>query len=103
MVYAAQPQPAACAHGAALALRLLKAMAHRERLAILVLLAAGPLCVGELERQVGMRQAALSQQLAKLRADGIVDAERQGRHKLYRIQSAQVLAALRSLGLLLGG
>jgi DNA-binding transcriptional ArsR family regulator len=84
-------------HSADLAVRVLKAMAHRERLAILCLLMDGEMCVRDLEQGVGMRQAALSQQLSRLRAEGIVDAVRQGRFMFYRIKTAQVLAVVRAL------
>ncbi|MDE1951211.1 MAG: helix-turn-helix transcriptional regulator [Betaproteobacteria bacterium] len=79
------------------AVRVLKAMAHRERLVILCLLMDGELCVRDLERGVGMRQAALSQQLARLRAENIVEADRLGRFMLYRIKSPQILAVVRAL------
>ena len=77
--------------------RVLKAMAHRERLVILCLLMDGEQCVRDLERGVGMRQAALSQQLARLRAENIVEADRQGRFMLYRIKTPQILAVVRAL------
>ncbi|WP_112484631.1 helix-turn-helix transcriptional regulator [Thiomonas sp. X19] len=80
-----------------LAVRVLKAMAHHERLVILCLLMDGELCVRDLERGVGMRQAALSQQLARLRAENIVEADRQGRFMLYRIKTPQILAVVRAL------
>ena len=80
-----------------LAVRVLKAMAHRERLSILCLLMDGAMCVRDLERGVGMRQAALSQQLSRLRAENIVDAERHGRFMLYRIKTPQILAVVRAL------
>lgn len=83
--------------GGELAIRVLKAMAHRERLSILCLLIDGPMCVRDLERRVGMRQAALSQQLSRLRAENIVDAERHGRFMLYHIKSPQVMALVRAL------
>jgi Predicted transcriptional regulators len=79
------------------AVRVLKAMAHRERLVILCLLMDGELCVRDLERGVGMRQAALSQQLARLRAENIVDADRQGRFMLYRIKTPKIAAIVRAL------
>ena len=82
---------------AEMAVRVLKAMAHRERLAILCLLMDGALCVRELEQRVGMRQAALSQQLSRLRAEHIVDAERRGRFMLYSIKTPQVMAVVRAL------
>jgi|GEM_PF-1599668 DNA-binding transcriptional ArsR family regulator len=77
--------------------RILKALAHRERLAILCLLMDGERCVRELEHEVGMRQAALSQQLAKLRAENIVEATRRGRFVHYHIKSQQVLNVVRAL------
>ncbi|MGC9161935.1 MAG: ArsR/SmtB family transcription factor [Thiomonas sp.] len=77
--------------------RILKALAHRERLAILCLLMEGERCVRELEHEVGMRQAALSQQLAKLRAENIVEATRRGRFVHYQIKSQQVLNVVRAL------
>ncbi len=82
---------------AEMAVRVLKAMAHRERLAILCLLMDGELCVRDLEQRVGMRQAALSQQLSRLRAEHIVDAERRGRFMLYSIKTPQVMAIVRAL------
>ncbi|WP_081858097.1 helix-turn-helix transcriptional regulator [Thiomonas sp. FB-Cd] len=84
-------------HSGALAVRVLKAMAHRERLCILCLLIDGPMCVRDLEHAVGMRQAALSQQLSRLRAENIVDAERRGRFVHYRIKTPQVMAVVRAL------
>ena len=77
--------------------RILKALAHRERLAILCLLMDGERCVRDLEHEVGMRQAALSQQLAKLRAENIVEATRHGRFVHYHIKSPQVLSVIRAL------
>ena len=98
-----RPEPSALRaqqlHGnsGALAVRVLKAMAHRERMCILCLLIDGPMCVRDLERAVGMRQAALSQQLSRLRAEGIVDADRHGRFVHYRIKTPQVMAVVRAL------
>ncbi len=84
-------------HAAEMAVRVLKAMAHRERLAILCLLVDGELCVRDLEQRVGMRQAALSQQLSRLRAEHIVDAQRRGRFMLYSLKTPQIMAIVRAL------
>ncbi|MDE2128515.1 MAG: winged helix-turn-helix transcriptional regulator [Betaproteobacteria bacterium] len=81
----------------ATAVRVLKAMAHRERLAILCLLMDGEMCVRDLEREVGMRQAALSQQLSRLRTENIVAAQRRGRFMLYRIKTPQVRTVVQAL------
>ena len=89
--------PAARNARAELMVRVLKAMAHRERLAILCLLLDGEMCVRDLEHGVGMRQAALSQQLSRLRAENIVEAVRHGRFMLYRLKTPQIQAVVRAV------
>ncbi len=79
---------------------LLKALSHENRLMILCLLAEGEKAVTELEQALGMRQPAVSQQLARLRAEGLVQARRQGKAIYYSIASdeaRQVLELLYSL------
>ena len=66
---------------------LLKALSHENRLLILCLLSEGEKPVTELERTLGMRQPAVSQQLARLRADELVTARRQGKAIYYSIAS----------------
>ncbi len=58
---------------------LLRAIANENRLLILCLLADGEKSVGELETMTGTRQPTVSQQLARLRADGIVESRREGK------------------------
>ena len=80
------PMTAAARQAAA----LLKALAHESRLEILCQLLEGPRNVGELEEALGLPQAAVSQQLMRLRADGLVRAEREGRHIRYHLERAEV-------------
>ena len=54
------------------AAKLLKAISNPRRLMILCRLAEGEKTVGQLEVEMKMRQPQLSQQLARLRGDGIV-------------------------------
>ncbi|MGG7565072.1 ArsR/SmtB family transcription factor [Rhodovulum sp. DZ06] len=68
----------------------LKAMAHDGRLMILCLLMGRERTVGELESLVPFRQAAVSQQLARLRLEGMVEAERDGKHLRYRLADKRV-------------
>jgi DNA-binding transcriptional ArsR family regulator len=68
----------------------LKAMAHGGRLMILCHLLERDRTVTELEAAVPFRQAAVSQQLARLRLEGMVIAERQGKHLLYRVADPRV-------------
>ena len=64
---------------------LLKALAHEGRLMILCFLATGEKSVSELEHLLQSRQAAVSQQLTRLRLEGLVDYRREGKAIYYRI------------------
>lgn len=64
---------------------LLRALSHGGRLLILCHLSAGEKSVGELETLLGLRQAAVSQQLARLRQDGLIEPRRAGKTILYRL------------------
>lgn len=64
---------------------LLKALSHAQRLMILCHLSTGPKTVSEIEAKIGARQAAVSQHLARLRQDGLVTAERDGKQIVYDI------------------
>jgi len=64
---------------------LLRAMANENRLMILCLLAEGERSVGEIEAMTGARQPTVSQQLARLRADGLVESRREGKAIYYSL------------------
>lgn len=68
---------------------LLKALAHETRLMILCLLVDGEKSVGELEQLMLLRQPSVSQQLARLRFDGLVNARRDGRTIYYSLGSEE--------------
>ncbi len=57
---------------------------------ILFHLSDGERSVSELERRLGARQAAVSQQLARLRSDGLVASRRNGKTIIYRINDPRV-------------
>jgi len=65
--------------------RFLKAISHEGRLMILCYLASGEKSVTDLETLLSSRQAAVSQQLARLRAEGLVFARRDGKTIYYRL------------------
>ena len=75
----------------------LKALSHEGRLMILCHLAGGEKSVTELEDLLGQRQAAVSQQLARLRLEGLVATRREGKTIFYTIQDPRVLVLLRGL------
>lgn len=83
------------------ATNLLKAMANEHRLLILCHLAgSGELSVGDLVDRVGLSQSALSQHLAKLRAEGLVATRKQAQAVYYKVddpRAGQLLALLHDL------
>ena len=60
-------------------------IAEPNRRAILSLLAASDRSVGEIERQLGMTQPAVSKHLRVLREAGLVEAEVDAQRRLYRL------------------
>jgi DNA-binding transcriptional ArsR family regulator len=79
---------------ARLASEFLKAMSHEGRLLMLCLLAKGETTVSEIEAKLDMPQAAVSQQLARLRLDGLVAARRDGRNIHYTLARPEVTALI---------
>ena len=67
------------------AANFLKAISHEGRLLILCHLSAGEKSVTELEDLISARQAAVSQQLARLRLEGLVTPRREGKTIYYRL------------------
>jgi DNA-binding transcriptional ArsR family regulator len=67
----------------------LKALAHESRLIILCILADGEKSVSELEYELNLRQPTVSQQLARLRADGLVSTRRDGKIIYYSLASEE--------------
>jgi DNA-binding transcriptional ArsR family regulator len=72
----------------------LKAMAHEARLKILCDLLYGERSVGELEEFLSLRQATVSQQLARLRIEGLVATRRDGKTIHYSIASDKARAII---------
>ncbi|MEQ9259011.1 MAG: metalloregulator ArsR/SmtB family transcription factor [Roseovarius sp.] len=73
------------AENARAAADFLKAISHEGRLMILCHLVNGEKSVGELETLLGVRQAAVSQQLSRLRMEGLVTPRRDGKVIYYSL------------------
>ena len=86
--------PNAMSANALRACHFLKALANPHRLLILCHLAEGEMSVGELERLLKLRQPTLSQQLARLRGDALVDTRRAGKMIYYRVASNDARQAI---------
>ena len=67
----------------------LKALTNPSRLMILCQLAEGEKSVGQLEELLRLRQPTLSQQLARLREDRLVETRRDGKTVHYRLASPE--------------
>jgi len=77
--------------------QFLKALAHQSRLMILCILVEGEKSVGELEEILALRQPTVSQQLARLRADGLVATRREGKTIYYRLASEEARVVIGAL------
>lgn len=78
----------------------LKAIAHEGRLMILCHLATGEKSVTELEDLMSARQAAVSQQLSRLRLEGLVTPRRDGKAIYYSLtddRARQMIEAVYAL------
>ena len=75
----------------------LKAISHEGRLMILCHLVSGERSVTELENLLESRQAAVSQQLARLRLEGLVESRRDGKAIYYALADERVVDLISSL------
>jgi len=79
---------------------LMRLLGNERRLMILCQLLEGELSVGELQPRIGLSQSALSQHLAKMRAEGLVAFRREAQTLWYRIadpRCERLLATLHEL------
>jgi DNA-binding transcriptional ArsR family regulator len=75
----------------------LKALSHEARLVILCLLVDGEKSVTEIEQTLSLRQPAVSQQLARLRAENLVETRRDGKNIYYSLARAEVRDVIMAL------
>jgi ArsR family transcriptional regulator len=74
--------------------QFLKAICHEGRLMILCHLATGEKSVTELEQLLSSRQAAVSQQLSRLRSEGLVAPRREGKAIYYSLTDPRAIQIL---------
>ncbi|HAT86108.1 ArsR/SmtB family transcription factor [Cohaesibacter gelatinilyticus] len=78
----------------------LKAIGHEGRMMILCHLVTGEKSVTELEDLLSARQAAVSQQLSRLRLEGLITPRREGKSIYYRLtddRSKQIMEVVYEL------
>jgi DNA-binding transcriptional ArsR family regulator len=76
---------------------LLKLLAHEGRLEIMCLLTDSGRTVGEIATSLGLTQSTVSQQLMRLRAEGLVVANREGRSIRYELGRPETQIIIRAL------
>ena len=79
------------------AAQLLKALANEKRLQILCLLTAGERSVGDINALLDLSQSALSQHLAVLRAEGLVQTRREAQTIYYALAPGPAEAVMHTL------
>lgn len=79
------------------AVNLLKALSNEKRLMVVCALYKGEKNVGELEKIVGLSQSALSQHLARLRRDGLVNNRRHAQTIYYSLSDKATEQVLKCL------
>ncbi len=97
---ARQKDPEQLAKNAANACRFLKTLSNQHRLTVLCILLEGELSVGELEGRVPLSQSALSQHLAILRREGLVQTRRESQtiyYSLHGEEAARIIDLLHDL------
>ena len=76
---------------------LMKVLSNPDRMLLICQLSEGEKNVGELQELLGIMQPTLSQQLAVLREEELVETRREGKNIYYRIASPEALAVLQTL------
>jgi len=76
---------------------LLKLLGHPDRLMVLCQLKAGEQSVGELSKSLGIKQSPLSQHLARMRHEGVVESRREAQTVYYSISGEKVTKVVGTL------
>lgn len=76
---------------------LMRVLSNKHRLLILCQLVESEKSVGDLARRLGVREAAMSQQLSLLRKDGLVGTRRDGQTIYYALAREDVRTLMRFL------
>ena len=79
------------------AAQFLKSLANPHRLNILCLLVEREYCVNHLVENSGISQSAISQHLARMRAEGLVSCRRDAQKQYYSICDDKVFAIISTL------
>ena len=83
-------------------IRLIKALTHPVRLAILEILREGEQCVCHMEAVLGQRQSYISQQLMVLRDAGLLQDRRDGLNVYYHVIRPEIYSVVDAVRQMVG-
>jgi len=89
--------PARMQENALRASDLMKLLGHPQRLMILCELSQGECSVGELSERLVINQSPLSQHLARMRYEGVVESRREAQTVYYSLSGREVAAVIQLL------
>ena len=76
---------------------LMRSLSHPQRLLVLCALVDGERTVADLRQALAIEQVPMSQQLMRLRSDGLVEARREGTTVHYRIARPEIREVVQAL------
>ena len=79
------------------AVNLLKGLANESRLMIMCVLSEGEISVGQLNQRIKISQSALSQHLAVLREQGLVQTKRESQTIYYSLADSAAMSVIELL------
>ena len=79
------------------AVNLLKGLANESRLMIMCVLSEGEISVGQLNQRIKISQSALSQHLAVLREQGLVQTRRESQTIYYSLADSAAMSVIELL------
>jgi len=84
-------------HNAGNAVSMLKGLANESRLMIMCVLSEGEISVGDLNKRIKLSQSALSQHLAVLREQDLVQTRRESQTIYYRLRDTAAMNIIEML------
>ena len=76
---------------------ILKALSHPQRLLILGHLLEGHKTVSQLVKLCNVSQSQMSQFLTRMKLEGLIDSEKEGKFQYYRVADPRLVHLLRTL------
>lgn len=76
---------------------ILKALSHPQRLLVLVHLMKGPKTVSDLVELCGTSQSQMSQFLVRMKYEGLISSEKDGKYQYYSVKDKRLLPLLKAI------